>query len=79
MGNQWRTIMTDISKASETLEASLEYIRSLEDLDIKPEIVLTINCGSATTVLQGNTTADRMSVLLGFAQADLQPRLREVA
>ena len=68
--------MTDISKASETLEASLEYIRSLEDLDIKPEIVLTINCGSATTVLQGNTTADRMSVLLGFAQADLQPALR---
>ena len=26
-----------------------------------------------------NTAADRMSVLLGFAQADLQPTLREVA
>jgi hypothetical protein len=67
------------SKASETLEASLEYIRSLEALDIKPEIVLTINCGGATTVLQGNTSTDRMSVLLGFAQADIQPTLREVA
>jgi hypothetical protein len=71
--------MTDISKASETLEASLEYVRSLEDLGISPEVVLTINCGSATTVLQSNVQTDRMSVLLGFAQADLQPTLREVA
>ena len=71
--------MTDVSKASETLEASLEYIRSLEDLDIQPEIVLTINCGGATTVLQSDVQADRMSVLLGFAQTDLQLALREVA
>ena len=68
-----------MNKASETLESSLEYVRSLEDLDIKPEVVLTINCGGETTVIQGNTSADRMAVLLGFALADIQPTLREVA
>ena len=66
-------------KASDTLENSLEYIKALEDLDIQPEVVLTINCGGETTVIQGNVSANRMSVLLGFAQADIQPTLREVS